>query len=297
MRAFGPCYIITLAANLAVASVCKPRSFTNSFIKSVIPTTSNVLSATTTAVVETNTMTTAVDMTLTSRFPTTSDDDTSAVATETEAYVSESLFTTSVETTRAPDPTTALQSATTGDSSITLDATTSIATTTSESASEPIPTSNIVASGGAVDGKILTSNPGMYYHMGFDMNEEVSMTPLKYQMESTTGYLREASGSYLCIVNGPRQTLYTVTNCPPNTIVEFGSVSLISCLRSIDNKLNCHAPLEDCPWGGSCTPIEDTVGLFYWMWAPWGKTLYMGLTGVSQPPEGMNPIELQLSEL
>ncbi|KAJ4009558.1 hypothetical protein NW752_009151 [Fusarium irregulare] len=303
MRAVTPFCIVALAANLTVASVCKPRPATSSTLEPAIPTTSTLLSTLSTATVETETETSA----------------TSVVGTVSSILSEESTSTETIETfetTTTADPSTTVESAiadtssisttietaTTTDSTTTLessiaDITTAAATTTSE-AVNPIPTFDIIASGGAVDGKVLTGKAQVGYFNGFDM--QLNKDHLTYSINPSSGFVEEtSSGSRLCIMNGARSDSYHVLNCPPDTDTTFYPVSFITCQKSSEDKLNCQAPLQECTgdFENECTDIDETLGPFYYGDNMYGKYLYMGLSGGPSPGGTLHSIDLIAREI
>jgi len=187
-------------------------------------------------------------------------------------------------------------STTTLESPIT-DTTTAAATTTTE-AIKPIPTFDIIASGGAVDGKVLTGKAQVGYFNGFDM--QFNKDHLTYSLDPSTGYVKETySGARLCIMNGWRSDNYRVLNCPPNTDSIFYPVSFITCQMSSEDKLDCQAPLRECTgdFSTDCTPMDETLGPFYYGDDDYGKYLYMGLAGGPTPEQNLHAIELVAREI
>ncbi|RBR19550.1 uncharacterized protein FIESC28_05545 [Fusarium coffeatum] len=303
MRAVTPFCIVALAANLTVASVCKPRPATSSTLESAISTTSTLLSTLSTATVEAETeaSTTSVVGTISSII---SEESTSTEAIETlettvtanptttveSASTDVSSISTTVETTTTTDSTTTLESSI-------ADITTAAATTTSE-AVKPIPTFDIIASGGAVDGKVLTGKARFGYFNGFDM--QINKDHLTYSIDTISGFVEEtSSGARLCIMNGARSDSYRILNCPPNIDSMFYPVSFITCQKSSEGKLNCQAPLRECTgdFDSDCTAIDETLGPFYYGDDDYGKYLNMGLSGGPSPGVNLHAIELIAREI
>ncbi|KAF5543144.1 hypothetical protein FMEXI_7160 [Fusarium mexicanum] len=233
---------VGLGANIAIASVCKPRSRTSSDSSGVSTepassssTGSVAVSTTSTDIVTTTTASVELSMSATS----TDDDRTSTEATETATT---EIPTTTAETTATAEVTTSAE------------ATTTYETTTTEDTFVPIPTFNIKALGSDIDGQLLRGDPSAYNSIGW---YTPSPPILIFSIEADTNYVRELNtGKYLCVSFGGDGFPNSNVLCDPGN-PGIGSEP-ITCEQTRDRKLKCSAPAGECHYD----EISDTTNCY-----------------------------------
>ncbi|KAM0226798.1 hypothetical protein ACHAPO_012064 [Fusarium lateritium] len=228
-----------LGANIAIASVCKPRSrtLTDSGSVSTEPTSATstepvAIFTTSTDIVTTTTASVELSISATS----TDDDVTSTEATESGSASIELSASTATETTATEIPTT------TAETTTSAEATTTLTTTTTEDTFVPIPTFNIKALGSDVDGQLLRGDPVRYNNLGW---YTPSPPVLTFSIEASTNYVREINtGKYLCVSFGGDGFPNSNILCDPDN--HYAGMEPLTCEQTRDRKLKCSAPAGEC---------------------------------------------------
>ncbi|RBR26125.1 uncharacterized protein FIESC28_01153 [Fusarium coffeatum] len=270
--------------NIAIASVCKPRSRTSSDPSSVstesVSTISTDIALTTTTYVE-------LSITLTS----TGDDKTSTEVTESGSATAEISASTAIETTK-----TAISTAT-AETTVTAEATTSAdATTTTEDTFVPIPTFNIKALGSDVDGQLLRGDPVTYNSIGWFTPSPPILT---FTIEASNNYVREINtGKYLCVSFGGDGFPNSNTLCTPG---QMAGIEPLTCEQNRDRKLKCSAPAGECHLdemtdSTACYAVPGTWDKFYRIRGRIINTPALVMTSSGSPPWAeFEAIELKLA--
>ncbi|KAG9503597.1 hypothetical protein J7337_003548 [Fusarium musae] len=275
-----------LGANVAIASVCKPRSRDSSNVStetaSASSTESVAVSATSTNIVTATTTSVELSISVTS----TDDEKSSTEATESQSASAEVSTSTVTETTTTEIPTTTAETTTTAE-----------ATTTTEDTFVPIPTFNIKAVGSDVDGQLLRGDPVQYNNIGW---YTPSPPVLTLSIDASTNYVREINtGKYLCVSFGGGGFPNSNSLCNPDSH-SSGEIPL-TCEQTRDRKLKCSAPAGECHYD----EISDT-SYCYTVAGTWDKfnvitgriinTPALVMVSSSDPstPSDMKAVELQL---
>nr|RBQ85296.1 hypothetical protein FVER53263_03529 [Fusarium verticillioides] len=274
-----------LGANIAVASVCKPRSRDSSSVStetaSASSTESVAVSATSTDIVTATT--TSVDLSIS---VTSTDDKTSTEATESQSASVEVSASTAAETITTEIPTTTAETTTSAE-----------ATTTTEDTFVPIPTFNIKALGSDVDGQLLRGNPVQYNNIGWFTPSPPVLT---LSIDGSTNYIREINtGKYLCVSFGGDGFPNSNTLCNPDSH-SSGEVPL-TCEQTRDRKLKCSAPAGECHTDeisdtSYCNTVPGTWDKFNVITGRIINTPALVMVSSSDPstPSDMKAVELQL---
>ncbi|CVL12104.1 hypothetical protein FPRO06_04762 [Fusarium proliferatum] len=283
-----------LGANIAIASVCKPRSRTLSDSSAVSTepvsassTGSIALSTTTTDVVTATTTPGELSISVTS----TNDDQTSTEATKSQSASVELSASTATETATTEIPTT------TAEVTTPAEATTTYETTTTEDTFVPIPTFNIKALGSDIDGQLLRGDPVRYNNIGW---YTPSPPVLTLSIEDNTNYVREINtGKYLCVAFGGDGFPNSNMLCNPDS--HYAGIEPITCEQTRDRKLKCSAPAGECHLDESsdttnCWTVSGTWDMFYVIHGRIINTpaLVMASSSDLSTPNDMEAIELQL---
>ncbi|KAG5744025.1 hypothetical protein H9Q70_013274 [Fusarium xylarioides] len=278
-----------LGANIAIASVCKPRSRTSSDssslsteLMSASSTGSDAVSTTSTDIVTTTTTSVELSTSVTS----TDDGKTSTEATESQSASIEISASTATETTTSAETTTTAETTTSAE-----------ATTTTEDTFVPIPTFNIKALGSDVDGQLLRGDPVAYNNIGW---YTPSPPVLALSIEASTNHVREINtGKYLCVAFGGDGFPNSNTLCNPDSH-SSGQVPL-TCEQTRDRKLRCSAPAGECHLDEmsdttNCYTVPGTWDKFYVIHGRIINTPALVMESSSNPstPSDMEAIELQL---
>ncbi|KAL4721755.1 hypothetical protein ACLX1H_011249 [Fusarium chlamydosporum] len=218
--------------NIAIASVCKPRSQTSSdssslSTESVSADSTDIAINTTTSVELSTTLTSTVYY------------KTSTEATEPgSASVEISASTTIETTTTAISTTTAETSETTA---ITEATTSAEVTTTTEDTFVPIPTFNVKALGSDVNDQLLRGDPAMYNNIGWFTPSPPTLT---FTIEASNNHVREINtGKYLCVAFGGDGFPNSNTLCIPG---QLAGIEPLTCEQTRDRKLKCSALAGEC---------------------------------------------------
>ncbi|KAI6758179.1 hypothetical protein HG531_004004 [Fusarium graminearum] len=221
-----------LGANIAIASVCKPRSRTLTDSGSVSTEPASATSTEPVAIFTTNTdivTTTTASVELSISATSTDADVTSTEATESGSASIELSASTEIPTTTAETTTSA-------------EATTTLMTTTTEDTFVPIPTFNIKALGSDIDGQLLRGDPVRYNNLGW---YTPSPPVLTFSIEASTNYVREINtGKYLCVSFGGDGFPNSNTLCDPDN--HYAGIEPLTCEQTRDRKLKCSAPAGEC---------------------------------------------------
>ncbi|KAF5711392.1 hypothetical protein FGLOB1_5019 [Fusarium globosum] len=283
-----------LGANIAIASVCKPRSRTSSDSSTVFTETvsasstgSIALSTTTTDVVTATTTSGELSISVAS----THDDQTSTEATESQRTSVELSASTAAETTPNEDPTT------TAETTTSAEATTTYETTTTEDTFVPIPTFNIKALGSDIDGQLLRGDPAIYNAIGWYSSSPPILT---LSIDASTKYVREINtGKYLCVAFGGDGFPNSNMLCDPNN--PMAGVVPLTCEQTRDRKLKCSAPAGECHLDEmsdttNCWTVSGTWDKFFVIHGRIINTpaLVMASSSDLSTPNDMEAIELQL---
>ncbi|KAF4497189.1 hypothetical protein FAGAP_6648 [Fusarium agapanthi] len=242
---FAALLSLGLGANIAIASVCKPRSRTSSDPISVSTesasassTGSVAVSTTSTDIVTTTTASVELSISVTS----TDEDKTSTEATESQSASVELSSSTATETTAAEIPTTTAETTATAEVTTSAEATTTYETTTTEDTFVPIPTFNIKAIGSDVDGQLLRGDPVSYNNIGWYTPSPPILT---FSIDASTNYVREINtGKYLCVTFGGDGFPNSNTLCDPDS--HLAGIEPVTCEQTRDRKLKCSAPAGEC---------------------------------------------------
>ncbi|SCN71863.1 uncharacterized protein FFE2_02405 [Fusarium fujikuroi] len=289
-----------LGANIAIASVCKPRSRTlsdssnlNSGTVSMPSTGSIALSTTTTDVVIATTTSGELSISVTS----TDNDKTSTEATESQSASVKLSASTATETATTEIPTTTAETSATAEVTTSAVATTTYETTTTEDTFVPIPTFNIKALGSDIEGQLLRGDPAIYNAIGW-----YSPTPpvLTLSIDASTNYVREINtGKYLCVAFGVDGFPNSNMLCNPDS--HYAGIEPITCEQTRDRKLKCSAPAGECHLDESsdttnCWAVSGTWDKFYVIHGRIINTpaLVMASSSDLSTPNDMEAIELQL---
>ncbi|QGI78423.1 hypothetical protein CEK25_005152 [Fusarium fujikuroi] len=288
-----------LGANIAIASVCKPRSRTLSDSSTVstepvsASTGSIALSTITTDVVAATTTSDELSISVTS----TDDGETSTEATESQSPSVELSASTLTETATTEIPTTTAETTATAEVTTSAVATTTYETTTTEDTFVPIPTFNIKALGSDIDGQLLRGDPAIYNNIGW---YTPSPPVLTLSIEDNTNYVREINtGKYLCVSFGGDGFPNTNVLCNPDS--HFAGIQPLTCEQTRDRKLKCSAPAGECHLDESsdttnCWTVPGTWDEFYVIHGRIINTpaLVMASSSDLSTPSDMEAIELQL---
>ncbi|KAF5584716.1 uncharacterized protein FSUBG_12679 [Fusarium subglutinans] len=225
-----------LGANIAIASVCKPRSRTSSGVSTETTSASTAesvaVSTTSTDVVTTTTASVDLSVSVTS----TDDDKTSTEATESQSASVELSASTTTETATTEIPTTSAEVTTSAEATTTYEA------TTTEDTFVPIPTFNIKAIGSDIDGLLLGGDPVLYNSIGWF---KPSPPILTFSIDASTNHVREINtGKYLCVSFGGHGFPNMNVLCNPDS-PGLGREP-ITCEQTRDRKLKCSAPAGEC---------------------------------------------------
>ncbi|KAI1034519.1 hypothetical protein LB504_004433 [Fusarium proliferatum] len=287
-----------LGANIAIASVCKPRSRASGDSMSTEPvsassTGSIALSTTTTDVVTATTTSDELSISVTS----TDDSKTSTEVTESQSTSVELSASTAIETASTEIPTTTAETTATAEVTTSAEATTTYEATTTEDTFVPIPTFNIKALGSDIDGQLLRGDPAIYNAIGW-----YSPTPpvLTLSIDASTNYVREINtGKYLCVAFGGDNFPNSNMLCDPNN--PMMGVVPITCEQTRDRKLKCSAPAGECHLDEmsdttNCWTVSGTWDKFYVIHGRIINTpaLVMASSSDLSTPNDMEAIELQL---
>ncbi|QPC78103.1 hypothetical protein HYE68_008855 [Fusarium pseudograminearum] len=228
-----------LGANIAIASVCKPRSrtLTDSSSASTEPA-----SATSTKPVAISTLSTDIATTTTASVElsisaTSADDETTSTeATESGSASVELSASTATETTANAESTTSAEANTTQDTFV------------------PIPTFNIKALGSDVNGQLLRGDPVQYNNIGWYTPSPPILT---FSIEASTSYVREINtGKYLCVSFGGDGFPNSNMLCDPDN--HYAGMEPLTCEQTRDRKLKCSAPAGEC----HLDEMSDTTNCF-----------------------------------
>ncbi|KAF4439229.1 hypothetical protein FACUT_4306 [Fusarium acutatum] len=297
---FGAFLSLGLGANIAVASVCKPRSRTSSDSGSVSTEPVSVSSTGFVAVSTTSTdivagTTTSVELSV-SVTPT-DDDKTSTEATESRSATVELSASTATETTTTDIPTTTAETTATAETTTSAEATTTDMTTTTEDTFIPIPTFNIKALGSDIDGQLLRGDPVAYNAIGW---YTPSPPVLTLSIEASTNYVREINtGKYLCVAFGGDGFPNSNMLCNPDSHIP--GIEPVTCEQTRDRKLKCSAPAGECHLDEmtdttNCYTVPGTWDRFFVIHGRIINTpaLVMVSSSTVSTPNDMEAIELQL---
>ncbi|KAG4255429.1 hypothetical protein FPRO04_03961 [Fusarium proliferatum] len=288
-----------LGANIAIASVCKPRSRTSSDSSTVstepvsTSTGSIALSTTTTDVMAESTTSDELSISITF----TDDGKTSTEATESQSASVELSASTATETATTEIPTTTAETTATAEVTTSAEATTTYETTTTEDTFVPIPTFNIKALGSDIDGQLLRGDPVVYNNIGW---YTPSPPVLTLSIEDNTNYVREINtGKYLCVAFGGDGFPNSNMLCDPNN--PMAGVVPLTCEQTRNRKLKCSAPAGECHLDEmsdttNCWTISGTWDKFFVIH---GRIIYtpalvMASSSDLSTPNDMEAIELQL---
>ncbi|KLP05446.1 uncharacterized protein FFB20_11677 [Fusarium fujikuroi] len=288
-----------LGANIAIASVCKPRSRTSSDSSTVstepvsTSTGSIALSTTTTDVMAESTTSDELSISITF----TDDGKTSTEATESQSASVELSASTATETATTEIPTTTAETTATAEVTTSAEATTTYETTATEDTFVPIPTFNIKALGSDIDGQLLRGDPVIYNNIGW---YTPSPPVLTLSIEDNTNYVREINtGKYLCVAFGGDGFPNSNMLCNPDS--HYAGIEPITCEQTRDRKLKCTAPAGECHLDESsdttnCWTVSGTWDKFYVIHGRIINTpaLVMASSSDLSTPNDMEAIELQL---
>ncbi|RGP71735.1 hypothetical protein FLONG3_7039 [Fusarium longipes] len=275
---------LAFGTNIAIASVCKPRSQTSSDSSSV---SIESVSATSTDIAITTTTSVELSVTLTS----TGDDKTSTKATESGSASVEISTSTAIETT-----TTAIFT-TTAETTATTEATTSAeVTTNTEDTFVPIPTFNVKALGSDVNDQLLRGDPTIYNNIGWYTPSPPILT---FTIEDNNNYVREINtGKYLCVAFGGDGFPNSNMLCTPG---QMTGVVPLTCEQTRDRKLKCSAPAGECHLdemtdSTNCYTVPGTWDKFYRISGRIINTPALVMASSGNPPTDadLEAIELKL---
>ncbi|KAF9775281.1 hypothetical protein IL306_006649 [Fusarium sp. DS 682] len=228
---FGTLFAFGLVANVAIASVCKPRHSSTSGTASVEPVTSTRSATATMTAVEAEITTTSAD--LSTAITSTVDDETTLQATETATTTDTSMVvevSTTPKTNSPAESTTTAEVTTPAESTSTAqETTTAYTTTTTADNFEPIPTFNVLSIGSQVDGQKLRGHVTTFYEMGWNLNRQPPIHA--YSIDPDTNQVKEVNGNYLCLQYGDNNKpnyANLLKLCDPGTASEESLTTVIS---------------------------------------------------------------------
>ncbi|RBA14245.1 hypothetical protein FPRO05_03037 [Fusarium proliferatum] len=258
---FSILFAFSLATDVAMASVCKPRPSASSSVLSAEAVTSTISATAPTTTVEAET-TAAIpaDLSTTTSLASTADDKATTEATEPATTIQTSLsvdFSTALATTGTAETTTTdattTEEATPTAVTTSAETTTADATTTTADTFVPIPTFNVIATDTQVYGQKLRGHVTTDYEMGWNL--EGSPPILAFSIDSDTNQVREiANGNYLCLQYGVRESdsdsnsdIHFLKLCDPGTETNImGGIAMVTCEQTRDRRLKCSAPAGQC---------------------------------------------------
>ncbi|KAH7151052.1 cytochrome P450 [Fusarium sp. MPI-SDFR-AT-0072] len=262
-------FVFGLVTNVAIASVCKPRPSDSSSASSVESVTSSIsATAPTTTVAAETTTATSVDLSTT--FASTVGDETTieAVGTATTTETSVTVdFSTTTETTGTAE--TATTDAITTAATTTAETTTADATTTTADTFVPIPTFDVLAIGAQVDGQKLRGHVTTYYEMGWNLDRTPPI--LAFSIDPDTNQVKEVNGNYLCLQYGDPNENYPnfLKLCDPGSVTNIDiGLGMVTCEQTRDRRLECSAPAAQCVEDDmtrmvTCSTLPGTFTGFY----------------------------------
>ncbi|KAF4456710.1 hypothetical protein F53441_1266 [Fusarium austroafricanum] len=283
---FAVFFSFGLGANVAIASVCKPRSRTlsdSSTASTDVVFASSTTSAsisTTSADIDTTT-TTSVELSISASSTTDHETTTATTATETA--------TTAISTTTAATTTTAA-------SATSAETTTTSLTTTTEDVFVPIPTFDLKALGSDVNGQFVRGDAVRYPTIGWASTDSPVLT---FSIETGTTWAREIGGSYLCIGWGDGRYPSSLMLCEPDSL--HAGITPITCEQSRDRKLKCLAPGGQCIMNENtgdddCSGLPGNLDKFYMYRGPMINTPFVAMASSGNPltSSDYQAVELQL---